>query len=245
MNEMKKETLEINKIKYLVKIYIEKRKNCRVSIIKNSINIRLPSDLSTTEQEIQLKKMKYWAFKKIIENPEKFKPEIPKKYKNEDLLKIGNEEYILKIKFKDKKGSSARLINNTIELLISDNLTNEEKNKHISSLISRCIGSKRLSKLKSIIFELNNKHFNQKINNISFKYNKSNWGSCSKSGNINISTRLLFAPDEVLKYVCIHELAHLKKHNHSKKFWALVEKAMPDYMEKERWLKDNKDLCRF
>jgi hypothetical protein len=53
------------------------------------------------------------------------------------------------------------------------------------------------------------------------------------------------APDDILEYVCIHELAHLCEMNHSPRFWALVKKAMPDYKEKEKWLKANGDTCFF
>ena len=228
-----------------MKIHFENRKSCRVSIRKKTINIRIPSFLPKEEKIDQLKRMKNWAKKKIMEDPEKFKPDPQKEYNDEDLLKIGDEEYTLKIEFKDKKTSSAKLIRHTIQLAISDNLSKEEQNNHISTLISRCIGSKRLPKLQVKIHELNKKHFNQKINKIFFKYNKSNWGSCSSADNINISTRLLFAPDEVLEYVCIHELAHLLEHNHSKRFWELVAEAMPDYKTKKKWLKEKGDICKF
>jgi predicted metal-dependent hydrolase len=242
---MKTDELTVNGVKYLVKIHFENRKNCRVSIRKKTVNIRIPSFLSKEEKADQLSMMKNWAGKKLLENSEKFKPEPQKEYKNEDILKIGDEEYSLKIKFKDKKSSSAALNSNTIQLVISDNLLKEEQNNHISTLISRCIGSKRLPNLHAKVKELNKKHFNQNINKILFKHNKSNWGSCSRAGNINISTRLLLAPDDVLEYVCIHELAHLLEHNHSKKFWTLVETAMPEYKEKERWLKENGSICKF
>ncbi len=242
---MQTELLEINGIKYLVKIHYENRSNSRVSIRRTAINIRIPSFLSSAKKNEQLEKMKTWAKNKIMKNPEKFRLKPQKEYKNGDLLKIGDEEFALRIEFKDKKGSSAGPIGNTIKLSISDNLSKEEQNNHISSLISRCIAYKRLPKLQEKIHELNERHFNQRINKIFFKHNKSNWGSCSNAGNINISTRLLFAPDEILEYVCIHELAHLIEQNHSDRFWTLVETAMPDYMEKERWLKENRDLCRF
>ncbi|MBK7873907.1 MAG: M48 family metallopeptidase [Saprospiraceae bacterium] len=49
--------------------------------------------------------------------------------------------------------------------------------------------------------------FPPKFHKIALKHNQSNWGSCSSKGNINLSTRLLFAPDEVRDYVIIHELA--------------------------------------
>jgi predicted metal-dependent hydrolase len=77
------------------------------------------------------------------------------------------------------------------------------------------------------------------------KYNQTNWGSCSTRGNINLSTRLLFAPDDVIDYVIIHELAHLLEMNHSNRFWNIVKKAMPEYREKEVWLKKNGHLCDF
>jgi len=83
------------------------------------------------------------------------------------------------------------------------------------------------------------------INKIFFKNLRSRWGSCSERSNINISTGLLFAPEDVLEYICIHELAHLIEQNHSSRFWQLVEKAMPDYREKEKWLNENGGKCGF
>jgi predicted metal-dependent hydrolase len=133
---MKNETLEVNGIKYLVKIHFENRRNCRVSIRKRAVNIRIPSFLSKEEKTKQLERMKAWARKKVLENPEKLKPESQKEYNNEDLLKIGYEEYTLNIEFKEKKTNSARLTGDTIQLAISNNLSKDELNNHISTLIS-------------------------------------------------------------------------------------------------------------
>jgi len=242
---MKTENLEVNGNQYLVKIHYENRKNSSVSIRRTNINIRIPSFLDRNEKARELFSMKMWAKKKLLENPKRFKPIPQKEYKDGDKLFVGDEEYTLKIEFKDKRNSSARLQGRTIYLSISSNLSKKQQNEHISSLISRCIGQKRLPKLQQKIEELNEKHFQQNLGKIFFKYNKSNWGSCSHAGNINISTRLLFAPDDILEYVCIHELAHLIEHNHSKRFWALVTQAIPDYKTKETWLKEKGDLCRF
>ncbi len=65
------------------------------------------------------------------------------------------------------------------------------------------------------------------------------WGSCSKGGRINFSWRLVMAPEEVIDYVVLHELAHTVFHDHSERFWNLVSKNMPDYPSRENWLKDN------
>lgn len=239
------EIMEVNGIQYVIKIHSEKRKNTSVSIRRTNINIRLPYFISQKQKIRYIKSMKVWAKKKILNNPNCFKPEPQKKYNDGDKLIIGNEEYNLRIYLKEKKNSSARLKGQTIHLFISNNLTKNQQNKHISSLISRCIAKQRLPKLQKKIEKLNKQHFNQKIGKIFFKYNKSNWGSCSHENNINISTRLLFAPAELLEYVCIHELAHLIEHNHSEKYWSLVKKAMPDYKSKEIWLKEKKDICIF
>ena len=241
---MKTEFIKINEKKHLIKIYYEKRNNSRVSIGKAGINIRLPLNLNKEEQLKQILKFKAWAQKKLEENPDKFKEKI-KEYNDGDVLKVGEEEYKLKINFKDKHSSSARIVGNEINLVISSNLKGIIQNKYISSLLSKCVASKRLPLLKNKLEELNKQHFNKKINKIFFKNNKSNWGSCSSIGNINISTRLLFAPDDVLEYVCIHELAHLKERNHSESFWNLVREVMPNYKEKEKWLKENREKCVF
>ena len=66
---------------------------------------------------------------------------------------------------------------------------------------------------------------------------KRRWGSCDSKGKLSFNWRIIQAPSEVLDYVVILELAHLKEFNHSKKFWSIVAQQMPDYKEKEMWLK--------
>ena len=109
----------------------------------------------------------------------------------------------------------------------------------LSNLISRCLASHYQSHFELKVFDLNQKHFDQPIQEVRLKNNASNWGSCSSNSIINLSTRLLLVPEAVQDYVVIHELAHLIELNHSKKFWALVEEAMPDYYQHENWLKEH------
>ena len=66
---------------------------------------------------------------------------------------------------------------------------------------------------------------------------KGRWGSCSANGGIRYTFRLVYAPVEVIEYVVVHELCHLKVRNHSKAFWREVENALPDYQKKRAWLK--------
>ena len=68
---------------------------------------------------------------------------------------------------------------------------------------------------------------------------RTRWGSCSSTGTLSFTWRLVMAPLEVLDYVVIHELAHLRVHNHSQVFWGSVAALMPDYKRHVIWLKKN------
>jgi predicted metal-dependent hydrolase len=82
-----------------------------------------------------------------------------------------------------------------------------------------------------------NARFGFTYGRISIKDQKSRWGSCSHSGNLNFNWRLLLAPADVLDYIVIHELAHLKEANHSPRFWAIVATLCPDYKQQRHWLR--------
>jgi predicted metal-dependent hydrolase len=67
---------------------------------------------------------------------------------------------------------------------------------------------------------------------------RTRWGSCSSNGNLSFSWRLVIAPLEVLEYVVVHELCHLRELNHSKRFYRLLDDARPRWREEASWLRD-------
>ena len=79
---------------------------------------------------------------------------------------------------------------------------------------------------------------------ISIRHQKTRWGSCSSKGNLNFNCLLMLAPEDIRDYVVVHELCHRKEMNHSRRFWAEVARVVPDYKEKERWLKENGPLLQ-
>ena len=72
---------------------------------------------------------------------------------------------------------------------------------------------------------------------ITVRNQRTRWGSCSSKGNLNFNCLLMLAPPGILDYVVVHELCHRKEMNHSPKFWAEVAKVMPDYKERQKWLR--------
>mgnify|MGYP001608239326 CR=1 FL=1 len=242
---MRKDKITVDGKDYLVDINIESRESSRVSIGKTGIHLKIPVRMSREEQFKEIVRLKRWAMEKIKEKKPEFKQKGSRTYTDGEKLLIANEEYSLHLSFSEKQSSSARAVGNTFYINVSSVLPKDIQQKHISVLLSRLTAQKKKPYIENKVKTLNEKHFNFIFKKVFLKYNTSNWGSCSHSDNVNISTRLLFAPDDVIDYVCIHELAHLQERNHSDQFWKLVEQAMPNYQEKEKWLKENSDTCWF
>ena len=74
---------------------------------------------------------------------------------------------------------------------------------------------------KTISFSLK---YNLRYNKLSFKWMKSRWGSCSYRNNISLNLWMIFLPNELINYVILHELVHIKIKNHSQEFWIELEK---------------------
>ena len=77
------------------------------------------------------------------------------------------------------------------------------------------------------------------VNRIAIKEQKTRWGSCSAKGNVNYNWRIVMAPEEIVDYLVVHELAHRFELNHSAAFWARVARHCPDYQRRRQWLKEN------
>lgn len=74
---------------------------------------------------------------------------------------------------------------------------------------------------------------------IEIRNQRTRWGSCSTNGTLGLNWRLMMAPSEIIDYVIIHELAHLREANHSPSFWSLVAEYDPGYESHSEWLAEN------
>lgn len=74
-----------------------------------------------------------------------------------------------------------------------------------------------------------NKVYGHRYNKVSIKNQKTRWGSCTKKRNLNFNFKIIMLSPKLRDYIIVHELCHLKEFNHSRKYWTLVSRAMPDY----------------
>ena len=94
--------------------------------------------------------------------------------------------------------------------------------------------AKELISRKIAVFS---KQLGVNYNKVTVKTVRTRWGSCSRLGNLSFNWKLITVPEEVVDYVIIHELCHLKRMDHSSSFWRLVQKYSPDYNLHRKWLK--------
>ena len=79
---------------------------------------------------------------------------------------------------------------------------------------------------------------------VGFRTFKSRWGSCDSRGLVQFNWKIIIAPNRIVDYLVVHELCHLKQHNHSPRFWKCVESVFPGYRECREWLKQNGRLLQ-
>lgn len=95
-----------------------------------------------------------------------------------------------------------------------------------------------IEKILPNIVETFSKKMNLYPTSISYRKNKRTWGSCNFKNGLNFNILLMKFPLEIMQYVVIHELSHIKHKNHSKNFWNLVEKYCPNYKQIEKEFKN-------
>jgi len=172
----------------------------------------------------------------------------------------------VRILFKDKRNSSGTIKNGQIVLYITSRAPRAEQARHIEILTKKLEHKLVQAKAKSLVdgrriappsgltdspvttnaqlsewaAQINQQFYRfRAMGEVRFRKQESRWGSCSgRTRNLQISERLRGGPHELLEYVLIHEIAHLGEFNHSDRFWALVERACPDYRERRQLLRE-------
>ena len=194
--------------------------------------VRVP--FSTSEKLIKkvIHEKRLWILTKQEQAKEKYKKVYSKEFVNgEGFLFLGNS---YKLYIVDNCEFS--LIFNNENFFLSKKFLNKAKDVFI-----------KWYKEQSYKKFLERVEFYSKVSGITYNKLKitnarKRWGSCSSKGNLNFTWRLIMAPLQVIDYVIVHELVHIKEKNHSKNFWNNVRIILPYYKTQKKWLKENGHL---
>jgi predicted metal-dependent hydrolase len=229
------ECAEINGRTFLITHVLSRNRNAWARLKEDTIVISLPSRWPKAERERIAARLEKRAIRAIERG--KWGPAHAAKLKffhGQRFSAMGKE---LEIAFVPSKRFWGRVKGNRIEVKVDD--SHPEKETIASKLAGKRIVENLMPELLARIREINDAHFGAAITKVGVRENSTRWGSCSKSGSISLNLRLLFMPQNILEYVIVHELAHTKYRSHGPRFWALVEKVMPDHKERRKWLREN------
>ncbi len=239
--------IDIDGSKIPLRIIEERRNGARVALGGTHVILRVPKALflkTNVEKHVE------WA-KNWLKQLKSTKPQVLdrylglKKYEDGDIFSIGGQGFLLEINEADRESGFIKLQREGVLQILIPDKENYDRQKLIKNLLIKFAQKYFLPEIIKKVKYYNDTYFQQHVSSVRLKYNKSNWGSCSTGKNLNFSVRLFFAPNDVIDYVVIHELAHLVEMNHSDRFWNIVEKIMPDYMQKEKMLKVNSSRYDF
>lgn len=213
------------------------RMTSSVKIKKDRVILKLSRFSYGPRRDEMIRKFLKWAEKRLAKMS--VKDFVLPDYKDGGRISTHNKIYELNVNFRANKTSRVAIKNNIIEISLNRELSPVKQKYLIKNLAEKAIIKDQTPYLHEVVDELNQMFYQESYDKCRFKRTSSRFGSCSSRRNINIAFRLLYAPREVFRYVCAHELSHLKAMNHSKKFWQFVQQAIPDYKVYEKWLRNN------
>ena len=190
-----------------------------------------------------LKKHITWIKKQVgkIEKQKKFRPDF--KYCTGDMFYYFGEQVILDIKPSDRKRPTIKIREDKMLITLHRHVGRLDGVTAIKKTIQRFYKEKAEEVIHDRL-QFFNEHYGFQYNRVTMRNQKSRWGSCSRLKNLNFNWKLIMASIEVIDYVVVHELCHLKEMNHSSRYWSLVAQTIPEYKVIRKWLRENHYLLR-
>ena len=213
----------------IVPDYIErsKRKTLSLTVLKDG-NIIVKAPISMSDRMINkfIEDKQAWIREKLSivkENKNKYEDILSL----EKFLLFGNRYKVLKSQVKQIE------TNDKFEIVIP---TKVDDSKVLRTLVLwyKKVAKKFLSERLQFIEE----KIKLKSTALRFSDSKGRWGSCNSFGTIHLNWRVVMLPPKIIDYVIVHELCHLKQMNHSKDFWSLVAKFLPEYEKQKKEIKE-------
>lgn len=216
-------------------IIYRKRKTMSLEIKRDGIiNVIAPNGLDKTFIVDKVKNKSDWIIKKLDEIEVLDNNRYIRSYESGDIFLYLGNEYILEILVdKITIGTSVSLENN--KLIVRSNSNNKD-------VIQRALKKWYTDETLGIVKERINYYklfFEDTVTSIKIKDQKSRWASCTYKNEILFNLRCSMMPIQIIDYIVVHEMCHMEHRNHSKDFYLAVERILPDYKERVKWLKNN------
>lgn len=204
-------------------------KNVYIHIKNSKVIVKAPKKMLNSQINKIVESKKNWIYEKInkIQN---------QNYKNGDWVKVLGKDYILHIDFLEIDEAKIQLNEGQVLVQLPKNKKNEDNTEIIKDLLSKLyinIAEKEVAMQMALVTRI----VGIRPNKYRIKKIKTAWGTCTSNKNITINSELMKYDREVIQYVVLHEICHLKYMNHSKDFWSMVEKYMRNYKEVRSRLK--------
>jgi predicted metal-dependent hydrolase len=206
------------------------QKNLRIRVKHDAIIVSAPTHASVSEMKRFYKEKENWikeSYAGLVAKQKKTSSQ--NRFQQNELLYNG--EWVPFVIEPNASLNDISFSNGVFSIKIDSNSADPE-------LISWLYANFAVAELAPFFSEVA-KRLGYPFGRLTFRNQKTKWGSCSGKGNINLNWRLIKCPPFVQEYIFIHELCHLKHLDHSNKFWNLVAHHMPDYLKAEKWLKLN------
>jgi hypothetical protein len=133
----------------------------------------------------------------------------------------------------------ARVIDAHLDWVASERAKQRPRLRLDASAVSEVEGRRAARELVTMLCDEEADALGVRWSRIEIRDQKSRWGSCSTRGTLSFNWRLVLAPFDVLDYVVVHELCHLREPNHSRRFWKLVEARRPEWRSHRDWLHEH------
>jgi len=206
----------------------EKRKTIGLYVKDQIISVKAPTSVSDKNIHDFINSKSQWILKKLEEQKHE-ETEKPKLYNGGNILFLGEQKTLY---FEPGK---AAIHEHNDALII-----HHHQNTNIKKLLEQWLQKEAELYITERTHDIaNTMREASRIRDITYRKTRSKWGHCTSSGDIQFNWLLIMAPPDIIDYIIIHELSHLKHMNHSAQFWQRVAQFCPNFKQHRQWLKSN------
>lgn len=188
--------------------------------------VEAPSECPLTKVKVAVQKKARWIFQNQDSAKHNIRHPLPREYISGETHFYLGRRYPLRVKV-GRSDTTVKLLRGIIHINVplQDRTLVKRRLKQWYSMLARDYLNRRVEAL------INQFNWLSEVPTVKLVQMKMQWGSCSPKGSININPALIKAPRHCIDYVLIHEICHLKEHNHSRRFYTLLSKYCPDWQK--------------